>query len=286
MISDRPGNKGAARAFTLIELLVVIAIIAILASILFPVFAQAREKARSISCLSNTKQIGLAIMQYTQDYDETAPAGTYQPGLGWAGQSYAYMKNAQVYKCPDDPTQNVALSGVSYAKYASSYVYNLDIALSPSLAALVSPASTVLATEVVGDKAEIPVSNEYSGSGLPPSTYTMSASSDGLTVIYYRPDGAMVLGGPQLDTGVLGSYNSHNPPALPYSIWFLRADASGRHTGGANYIAGDGHSKWLRPTAVSCGPSAASSSNPPSFGGPYAAAGTGFTQYQLTFSVD
>src|SRR6184192_3737246 len=66
-------SKGSSRAFTLIELLVVIAIIAILAAILFPVFAQAREKARQTGCLSNTKQEGLAFMMYVQDYDETFP---------------------------------------------------------------------------------------------------------------------------------------------------------------------------------------------------------------------
>src|SRR5438034_2820234 len=70
-------------AFTLIELLVVIAIIAILAAILFPVFAQARESARKASCLSNTKQLGLATMMYTQDYDEMYPCNSWDtPPIG------------------------------------------------------------------------------------------------------------------------------------------------------------------------------------------------------------
>jgi len=72
------GRKG----FTLIELLVVIAIIAILAAILFPVFSQARDKARQTTCLSNAKQVGLAVMQYQQDYNELYPFGTGADGLG------------------------------------------------------------------------------------------------------------------------------------------------------------------------------------------------------------
>src|SRR5580704_8904154 len=94
------------QAFTLIELLVVIAIIAILAAILFPVFAQAREKARGISCLSNTKQLSMGILMYTQDYDETYPMGfqgnspTWNGPIAWDDLIQPYLKSIQVLVCP------------------------------------------------------------------------------------------------------------------------------------------------------------------------------------------
>jgi prepilin-type N-terminal cleavage/methylation domain-containing protein/prepilin-type processing-associated H-X9-DG protein len=144
MIQSHPSRRGGRRnAFTLIELLVVIAIIAILAAILFPVFAQAREKARAISCLSNTKQLGLAVMMYVQDYDETYPWAYFWPNdssgkpMDWQANSYLwssqrciqpYIKNKDLYGCPDDsfskggwgditggtfPT-NIQLHGISY----------------------------------------------------------------------------------------------------------------------------------------------------------------------------
>lgn len=105
------------KAFTLIELLVVIAIIAILAAILFPVFAQAREKARSISCLSNTKQLGMALAMFSQDHDEYLPKawfndepdgsqpqawGFHDPMWGWDYVLQGYIKNKNVYQCPSD----------------------------------------------------------------------------------------------------------------------------------------------------------------------------------------
>ena len=105
--------------FTLIELLVVIAIIAILAAILFPVFAQAREKARQTACLSNMKQVGTGMSMYVQDYDESYPTVDTTTGvpvprlplpdgriyvgqMGWALQIYPYIKSKAVFVCPSD----------------------------------------------------------------------------------------------------------------------------------------------------------------------------------------
>ncbi len=87
--------------FTLIELLVVIAIIAILAAILFPVFARAREKARQASCLSNTKQLALSVLMYVQDYDEAFMFGYLNPpGTAWYVAAEPYIKNAHIRVCP------------------------------------------------------------------------------------------------------------------------------------------------------------------------------------------
>jgi len=118
------------RGFTLIELLVVIAIIAILAAILFPVFARAREKARQSSCLSNLKQIGTAALSYCQDYDEMTPGHgcswrDYSTSSGetcWVAKVQPYCKNTQMFTCPSDPNVYAA-PGRSQSGYGSNLNY-------------------------------------------------------------------------------------------------------------------------------------------------------------------
>ena len=148
-------NKG----FTLIELLVVIAIIAILAAILFPVFAQAREKARQTMCISNEKQMGLALMQYTQDADEKYPIGQYQPAgspdfFDWQNAIYPYVKNGTatgsgavhngqggVWDCPSFPTPQADEYGINEC-LSNSYG-----SPSASLAQIDSPAERIQVVE-------------------------------------------------------------------------------------------------------------------------------------------
>jgi len=156
------------RGFTLIELLVVIAIIAILAAILFPVFAQAREKARQTQCLSNLKQVGTGLMMYTQDYDEMNPPMRNAADTAWrdnwadfnnptfAGQTpnfllclTPYVKNNNIYGCPSAPNEttgtpgNQAVTPIS----RSSFLGNA-VVMHRSIAAIPNPADIVYVQEL------------------------------------------------------------------------------------------------------------------------------------------
>ena len=176
-----PKSKIRQRGFTLIELLVVIAIIAILAAILFPVFAQAREKARQASCMSNLRQYATATFMYIQDYDETFPMSAYQNGTCVATfywQVQPYVKNAAVTQCPSSPEAMdvpgmFAGAGGACANTPrfTSYSVNLDLfangyAGSPGigLAALNDPAGTATLYDgnVIVDQSQ-PVQARHSG---------------------------------------------------------------------------------------------------------------------------
>lgn len=275
------------KGFTLIELLVVIAIIAILAAILFPVFAQAREKARQISCLSNTKQVGMALLQYMQDYDETLPTGrayagdpNYQQhlGQGWAAQSQPYIRNTQVFRCPSDPTDNLAATANTPALSAVSYIYNYNIPYSNAVSAgFNAPSNTVLLAEATKAQVNLNSPNEFPGLSDP----IFSPAGNGLMVPYNQNVALTALdngqSGPvQYDTGWLGGWN---PPPVQSAYRM----AEGRHSNGSNFIFVDSHAKWFRPAAVSPGFNAASPAdgqNPNQF----TAAGTS-SNFVATFST-
>jgi prepilin-type N-terminal cleavage/methylation domain-containing protein/prepilin-type processing-associated H-X9-DG protein len=173
------------RGFTLIELLVVIAIIAILAAILFPVFAKAREKARQTSCLSNLKQLGLGMMMYAQDYDETLcrmemggpysttpvdPSdlafngrtdGTWQNS--WPSLILPYVKNTQIFKCPSTTNHNY---GVSYGVpwhciSANGVIVNYFYARSVTLSELLKPAESLMFSEKNGGNPQYILFGQY-----------------------------------------------------------------------------------------------------------------------------
>ena len=205
------------RAFTLVEILVVLFVVGVLAALLFPVFARARERARRDSCQSNLKQIGLGFLQYERDYDEKHPlayadddaSGVYNANFdrGWMQLVQPYIKSTAVFQCPSEP------SNYFPPLRATDYWYSATISQTKNITDVTKPAQTVLC-----------------GDGI------------GMPAAFVATHGEI-------------AYNG-NAPSLKYNgeIWDVteKTDGQGgrRHLDGLNFLFCDGHVKWLPPETV------------------------------------
>jgi len=239
--------KPAKRAFTLIELLVVIAIISILATILFPVFARARENARRTSCLSNLKQIGLGVMMYVQDYDEKYPLRNFAnhttpPSEGWwyngswfwENSVMPYIKSNQVFICPNAPvTYSPPYTGGpgDYGPYADNYGANQSVFMIK------------------------PEDSTYDGGPL-----SMAAVESASTTYMVMDAGAYTIGDISARKPGASSGTQYIPGVCELSGVVVNAALtnpnrvsdcnSGRHFGGVNIAFADGHAKWIKSEVV------------------------------------
>jgi len=216
------------KGFTLIELLVVIAIIAILAAILFPVFAKAREAARKTQCVSNLRQMGTALLMYAQDYDETYPNRRFASAASpkgddvysWRTVIQPYVKNRQLFTCPSNPSNQTASTDPSFK---ISYAGNFNYGDQPR------PGSPQVFS-VLG--------NGLFGNSLSPgvSMAAVPAPSQLISVveIYRVPYVTFMI-------DIRGTTDSLVPQ--PY---YEKSLFTG-HNGTSNYLFADGHVKALRP---------------------------------------
>lgn len=240
----KSGSKMPLRGFTLIELLVVIAIIAVLAAILFPVFARARENARRASCLSNAQQMGLAMMQYVQDYDETYPEyfyllpngtpSSYLPdGLIWAGAAgtariywpqllFPYHRDFQMFWCPSSSIATASTTG-PVAPINGQYGAN-DNVLKASAPLKMAAVNSAASTYLFMDAGTIAIDQ----------TYATTSAGD----VFYIP-GMGDAGG-----------NCSSIPSTYNGGKNLQDCQSGRHFGGVSVAFADGHVKWQKSSVV------------------------------------
>jgi prepilin-type N-terminal cleavage/methylation domain-containing protein/prepilin-type processing-associated H-X9-DG protein len=215
-------RRESARGFTLIELLVVIAIIAILAAILFPVFARAREKARQTSCLNNVKQITLGMLMYVSDYDGMYPKGdaaawgdgSYpnRPYGGFADGIYPYVKNNQIFICPSDGLVNC----LSHANSENHTLY----------------------ADCLVDKVKLSYGYNYGLYGysesMVPRPAELALFADMIERPYFYSDGKL------LPSGGHGISRAHDD----------RVGRAARHNDGVNIGYADGHGKWVTQSGI------------------------------------
>lgn len=280
-VSDRRTDS----AFTLIELLVVIAIIAILAAILFPVFAQAREKARQTSCLNNLKQITLGVLQYQQDYDETTAinreCGNRLPDgsgpdpyvctqdraiLGWVDFVDPYVKNRGVFKCPSDTIDPIPFKPGT-----------LDMQGRPATRGHVFTSSTSPEDWGGAFQSSYARNNNLANNGDARMIATLAQVQYPATTIlaceFAANSGGGANGNEQGHGSIYSVVRRPSVTATPCNAYDINnttnnqsnffgtltsvqqasersLPSSERHSGGGNYAFLDGHAKWFKPEKV------------------------------------
>lgn len=217
-MTAKPNRK--TRGFTLIEMLVVVAVIALLAAFLFPVFAQARAKARQTVCLSNLRQIGLAVEQYASDYDDTLMPGILLPTsgpngdplyAGWAGACNTYAHAPGIFRCPASSAPDTGPAAL-VSSTLLSYFFNLNLG-----------------------GAEAPAGLPRARLAAPAATVLVAETSEGLPGVYVP-------------------FQQPGETISPFANAFAATvPSASRHQGGRCFLLADGHVKWLRPETVSVG---------------------------------
>lgn len=246
------------RGFTLTEMLVVVGIVAVLAAIIFPIYARARESANRAACLTQVKGLGTAIGLYVADADDHAPmmrlgffGGRVAMGLGWAGRVVPYARGTGGFACRSDKRgvrSGTALPGAQTV----SYGINSNLARETGISSSVAASRTVLLFEVSGGRALLSATDE--GDSIRPGTYRLvSPTGDGT-------DGGLlaetsVWPGPGKDRFTLYATGEMDNAASRFDV---DDTDDPRHGEGANFLALDGHAAWSKPEAVSAGHSAAS----------------------------